>query len=194
MLKRQTATSLFTLLLAGAASAVTSFLPTLGVPFQITVGQTIDIEMRFETNDPLVGALDAIFADSAGLTINGCTAITTDVPDILCSALGGGKWQAIGSDFAVDGILDLDVLVSINVTGNVVGGTVTLLTLAGDGSNFTLCPTNLANCIFLDPITAALGNEGSVLVEVVVPEPATAVLVSIGLVSLAILRRTSRPS
>ena len=36
-------------------------------------------------------------------------------------------------------------LVSIIVTGNVVGGTVTLLTLAGDASKFTLCPTTLPN-------------------------------------------------
>jgi hypothetical protein len=99
---------LFTLLLPGAASTATTFVPTLGAPIQITVGQTIDVEMRFETSDPLVGGLAAVFGDSAGLTINSCTAITTDVPDMVCSVLGGGKWRATGSDFAVDGILDLD--------------------------------------------------------------------------------------
>ena len=197
ILKRRIATSLFTLLVAGAASAVTMFTPTLGEPFQITVGQTIDIEMRLETGD-LVGAVNAIF-DSAGLTINTCTAITTGAPDMMCNDLGGGKWQGTGSDFGGDGILNLDVLLTINVTGNAVGGVVTLLTkdlplVMPENSNFTLCPTTLFNCLIIpDGMETAFDNEGSVLVEVV-PEPGTAALVSVGLVSLAILRRATRRS
>jgi hypothetical protein len=70
--------------------------------------------------------------------------------------------------------------VSVNVTGNVVGGDVTLLTLAGDDSRFTLCPTTLPNCIFLDPITSPFANEGATLVEVVANTPGTVPAVPTG--------------
>ena len=192
-MKRRIAATLFTLLVAGAASAVSSFTPTLGAPVQITVGQTIDIEMRLGTTD-LVGAVNAIFEATGGLTINSCTAIEIDGNQINCNDLTGGKWQGTGSDFDDNGILDLDALLSINVTGITVGGAVTLLTFAGDNSNFTLCPTNLFDCFIAFPSNeelTAFSNEGSVLVKVV-PEPGTAALFAFGLLGLGVRRRAAR--
>lgn len=197
------APSLFTLLLAQGASAATTFVPVLGAPVQITVGQTVDFELRLETS-VLVGAVNTIFQDSAGLTINSCTAITTGAPDMLCNALGGGKFQGIGSDFGGTGILDLDVVLSINVTGNTVGGAVTLLTQAGDNSNFTLCPTSLLECLIIpNGVQTAYDNEGAILVEVV-PDLVIPALSQRGLILLGMLllttmfvmtrRRETRPS
>jgi hypothetical protein len=167
------------LLMPVSARAVSSLDPVPGpAPVSIGMGATVDIDIQLSTTD-LVGAFNAEFFESAGLTINGCSN-PGGAPGWACSAISGG-YQANAADFAA-GLPDGLTVVRLNVTGNAMGGELTLGVFPT--TNFTDCPG--FPCI--GGSSASFANQGDVL-AVVVPEPATMALVSVGLLGLALSGR-----